>query len=346
MRTQGSELTAWSAPQRLSSSFTAAGVSVRSGQTRVGMRLTGVGYGTALHSVGVAEPRPSDNRVTYSHPGLQEWYGNGPLGLEQGFTLLRAPAGTPHGPLALALSLSGGAHATLSSDGQGVDFGPSGSGLQYSGLAAEDASGRRLQSWLSLSGGMLLLHVRTAGARYPVRIDPFVQGTKLSGGTANNEFGSSVALSADGKTAIVGAPYDEDGSRSQGEAGAAFVFVLSGSKWEQQGSKLTGTGDEPIYFGNSVALSANGNTALVGAYETAVGGKEAEGFDQGAVYVFTRSRIELDAAGSPAQRRKRTLRRIRLERRAVGGRQDGPRRRSRDRKRDAARGTRLVLHTQ
>ncbi len=67
------------------------------------------------------------------------------------------------------------------------------------------------------------------------------------------------------------------------------MFVLSGSKWEQQGSKLTGTGDEPIYFGNSVALSANGKTALVGAYETAVGGKEAEGFDQGAVYVFTRS---------------------------------------------------------
>ena len=146
-----------------------------------------------------------------------------------------------------------------------------------------------MRSWLSLSGGMLLLHVRTAGARYPLRIDPFVQGTKLSGGTANNEFGSSVALSADGKTALVGAPYDEDGSRSQGQAGAAFVFVLSGSKWEQQGSKLTGTGDEPIYFGNSVALSANGNTALVGAYETAVGGKEAEGFDQGAVYVFTRS---------------------------------------------------------
>ena len=289
VRTQGSGLTARSAPQRLSTSFAASGVSVRSGRTSVTMRLTSMGYGTALQPVPAAVPRPSDNRVTYSHHGLQEWYANGPLGLEQGFTLARAPSGLRQGPLTLAVSLAGSSDAKLSSDRKSIDFGSARDGLSYTGLTAEDASGRPLPSWLSLSGGMLLLHVRTAGARYPVRIDPFVQGTKLSGGTANNEFGSSVALSADGKTALVGAPYDEDGSRSQGEAGAAFVFVLSGSKWEQQGSRLTGTGDEPIYFGNSVALSANGNTALVGAYETAVGGKEAEGFDQGAVYVFTRS---------------------------------------------------------
>ena len=110
---------------------------------------------------------------------------------------------------------------------------------------------------------MLLLHVRTAGARYPLRIDPFVQGTALknSGGTASDEFGYSVALSADGNTALVGATGDEDGSRSEGEAGAAFVFVHSGSKWEQAGSKLTGIGDEPIFFGDSVALSANGKRA-------------------------------------------------------------------------------------
>ena len=289
VRTQGSGLTAWSAPEHLVSSFAAAGVTVRAGKTSVGLRLTSVGYGTALRPVAATVPRPSDNRVTYSHPGLQEWYGNGPLGLEQGFTVGRAPSGVRRGPLTLAISLAGSSDPRLSPDRKSIDFGPARDGLRYTGLTAEDASGRPLPSWLSLSGGMLLLHVRTAGARYPLRIDPFVQGTKLGGGSANNEFGWSVALSADGKTALVGAPYDEDGSRSQGQAGAAFVFVLSGGKWEQQGPKLTGTGDEPIYFGNSVALSANGNTALVGAYETAVGGKEAEGFDQGAVYVFTRS---------------------------------------------------------
>ncbi len=294
VRPRDSRLTAWSAAQRLSSSFSSAGVAVRSGHVSLSMRLTGMGYGTALRGVGAAVPRASDNRVTYFHPGLQEWYANGPLGLEQGFTLARAPAGARRGPLTIALSLAGSAHAKLSSNGTSVDFGSSPSGLRYSGLAAEDASGRPLRSWLSLSSGRLLLHVRTAGARYPVRIDPFVQGAALksSGGTASDKFGYSVALSADGNTALVGAPYDEDGARSAGEAGAAFVFVHSGSKWEQQGSKLTGTGDEPIFFGSSVALSANGNTALVGAYETAVGGKESEGFDQGAAYVFTRTGSE------------------------------------------------------
>ena len=294
VRPQGPTLTAWSAAQRLSSSFSSSGVSVRSGHVSLSMRLAGVGYGTALRAVPAASPRASDNRVIYSHPGLQEWYSNGPLGLEQGFTVARAPAEAGRGPLILALSLGGSAHAKLSSDGKSVDFGSS-SPLRYTGLTAEDASGRPLRSWLSLSSGKLLLHVRTAGARYPVRIDPLVQGTALksSGGTASNHFGYSVALSADGKTALIGAPYDEDGARIDGDqAGAAFVFVLSGSKWEQQGSKLTGTGDEPIFFGNSVALSANGNTALVGAYETAVGGKQSGGFDQGAAYVFTRTGSE------------------------------------------------------
>ncbi len=296
VRPQGSGLTAWSAAQRLSSGFSSAGVSVRSGRASLNMRLAGVGYGTALRPVPAAVPRASDNRVTYSRPGLQEWYANGPLGLEQGFTLARAPAGARRGPLTLALSLTGSAHAKLSSDGKSVDFGSSSAPLRYTGLAAEDASGRPLQSWLSLSSGKLLLHVRTAGARYPVRIDPFIQGTALksSGGTAENKFGYSVALSGDGKTALVGAPYDEDGARLDGDqAGAAFVFVLSGSKWEQQGSKLTGTGpEEPIFFGYSVALNANGNTALVGAPETAVGGKQSEGYDQGAAYVFTRTGSE------------------------------------------------------
>ncbi len=116
VRRQGSGLTAWSAAQRLSSSFGSSGVSARSGQVNLSMRLTGVGYGSALRPVPAAVPRASDNRVTYYHPGLQEWYANGPLGLEQGFTLARAPAGDRRGPLTLALSLAGSAPAKLSSD--------------------------------------------------------------------------------------------------------------------------------------------------------------------------------------------------------------------------------------
>ncbi len=85
-----------------------------------------------------------------------------------------------------------------------------------------------------------------------------------------------MALSADGNTALVGGPEDNIGT------GAVWVFTRSGSTWTQQGSKLTGGGEaEAGEFGRSVALSADGNTALVGGPEGNIG--------TGAAWVFTRS---------------------------------------------------------
>ena len=89
------------------------------------------------------------------------------------------------------------------------------------------------------------------------------QGGKLVGAGAVGaaEQGSSVALSRDGTTAIVGGPNDNSG------AGAAWVFARSGDAWTQQGSKLIGTDvDGPAGQGGSVALSRDGNTAVVGGH--------------------------------------------------------------------------------
>ena len=101
------------------------------------------------------------------------------------------------------------------------------------------------------------------------------QGGKLVGihANGNSEQGYSVALSADGSTAIVGGPTDGDAN-----AGAAWVYTRSAGVWTQQGSKLVGTGvaaGSPARQGYSVALSADGNTALVGG--------------AGAAWVYTRS---------------------------------------------------------
>jgi hypothetical protein len=47
--------------------------------------------------------------------------------------------------------------------------------------------------------------------------------------------------------------------------GAAWVYTRSGGVWTQQGNKLVGTGAiGAAYQGTSVALSADGNTAIVG----------------------------------------------------------------------------------
>jgi hypothetical protein len=92
------------------------------------------------------------------------------------------------------------------------------------------------------------------------------------------------SLSADGNIAIVGGPGDNPWDRSVplglGAAGAAWVFTRSGSVWTQQGNKLVGTGAMgSARQGMSVALSADGNIAIVGGVAN----------DGGAASVFTRS---------------------------------------------------------
>jgi pimeloyl-ACP methyl ester carboxylesterase len=88
------------------------------------------------------------------------------------------------------------------------------------------------------------------------------QGTKLvgSGVAGNANQGFSVALSADGNTAIIG------GVTDNGQDGAAWIWTRSGGAWTQQGAKLVGSGVVKtfVYQGWSVSLSADGNTAIVG----------------------------------------------------------------------------------
>src|SRR5207249_4056488 len=56
------------------------------------------------------------------------------------------------------------------------------------------------------------------------------------------------------------------GPGDNGKAGAAWVFTRAGSTWAQQGSKLTGSGANGTTagFGEGLALSSEGNTALIG----------------------------------------------------------------------------------
>jgi hypothetical protein len=283
VRRSDGALTAISPGQRLDSRFARTGVSLSSGATRVRLSLQAFGYGTSLAALPGVAPRASANRVVYSHAGLSASYVNGPLGLEQSFTIAHAPA-RARGALTLAIALSANAHATLSPDGRSIDFSRAGSpALSYGGLIATDARGRALRSWLALSGGRIVLRVDTRGARYPVRIDPFIhQGEKLNGEGLSGPYGyigMSVALSADGDTALVGAP--ADGTYTE-YTGAAFVFTRSGSTWTQQGGPLTGGGEDGgAWFGESVALSADGDTALIG-------GPIDDGA-VGAAWVFTRT---------------------------------------------------------
>jgi hypothetical protein len=137
-----------------------------------------------------------------------------------------------------------------------------------------------LGNWLELDAGTVVLHVDTRGARYPLVVDPFIQqGSKLTAedGVGDGQLGSSVALSSDGNTALIGGFEDAAGE------GAAWVFKRTGSTWIQEGPKLTAPSDlsGPKWFGWSVALTSDGNTALIGAPRIENGA--------GAAWIFTRS---------------------------------------------------------
>jgi hypothetical protein len=103
---------------------------------------------------------------------------------------------------------------------------------------------------------------------------PKLVGTGAVGGGAQQ--GISVSVSSDGNTALVG------GYQDNGQAGAAWVWTRSGGVWTQQGPKLVGSGAVgTARQGNSVSLSADGNTAIVGG--------EADNSAAGAAWVWTRS---------------------------------------------------------
>ncbi len=279
VRTGAGALSASNPAQGLKESFSSSGVQVSGEGSHLGLELGAIGLGSVLTAVGPAQPHASANRVSYQRPLVDEWYANGPLGLEQGFTVPRSPASAATGPLTLALNVSGDVHPQLSRDGLSLVLNRAGGpALRYAGLSATDATGRPLHAWLSLQPGRIVIHAQTAGARYPIHVDPFVNFAPLGAGgeTAHGSFGGSAAISADGNTAILGGLNDSESK------GAVWVYTRTGRSWAQQGSKLAGTGATAgSTFGASVALSADGNTALVGGW--------GDNKDTGAAWVFTRS---------------------------------------------------------
>ena len=87
-------------------------------------------------------------------------------------------------------------------------------------------------------------------------------------GGAGIRHGVSVALSADGSTAILSALRKTGDPQLFGPA--AWVFIRSSGQWIQQGEELVGNGEEGDTSVYSVALSANGETAVLGGRATYV----------------------------------------------------------------------------
>ena len=231
----------------------------------LGLRLAGAPAVTSRSAVG--------NRVELRRGSdLTEWYQSGPLGLEQGFDVARAPSG---GEIVLDVAVTG-AEAVQAGDGEIALVGAAQQIVaRYGEAYATDARGATLPVRLVARRDAIEIRVARGGATFPIEIDPmmWLTQTKLVADvpTPNDEFGSSVALSGD--TAIVGAYGNNGGS------GAAYVYVRSGTSWSEQQELFASDGASDVDFGYSAAIS--GDTAVIcrlGYYAA-----------PGAAYVFVRT---------------------------------------------------------
>jgi hypothetical protein len=123
-----------------------------------------------------------------------------------------------------------------------------------------------------------------------------------NGGTLE---GHGVALSSDGTTLAVAAPYESSGAmgingnqndNSVYSAGAVYIFVQRNNVWTQQAYIKPSNPGQSYKFGHHVSLSGDGNTLAVAASGEASAAKGINGNQNdksiplaGAVYVFSRN---------------------------------------------------------
>lgn len=98
------------------------------------------------------------------------------------------------------------------------------------------------------------------------------QELTAAGGAANDVFGTSVALSTDEHTALIGAP------GKHASTGAAYIFTDGPKNWTEQQELKASDGENADSFGYAVALNSDGEIALIGAP-----GKDSS---TGAAYIF------------------------------------------------------------
>ena len=108
----------------------------------------------------------------------------------------------------------------------------------------------------------------------PLLINSFIQYIKASNTNAGDDFGSAIALSADGMTLAVGASSEDSNAKGMNgdetnneieSSGAVYVFKKSAEGWKKHAYIKASNPQKFASFGASLSLSADGNTLAVGA---------------------------------------------------------------------------------
>ena len=180
-------------------------------------------------------------------------------------------------------------------------------GAPHESSAARGINGNQDDNSLYNSGAVYI---------YVRRGDSWTQQAyiKASNAGGSDMFGLSLAISRDGNTLAVAAPWEASAATgvngnqdddSIPQAGAVYVFARAGNSWTQHaylkasntGRKGAGDDIDGDQFGFAISLSGDGRTLAVGAVSedsaaTGVNGAQDDdaASSAGVVYVFTRTR--------------------------------------------------------
>lgn len=158
--------------------------------------------------------------------------------------------------------LSPGTPERYNQFGNGVDISPDGRSAVV---------GEHRITWADRIGGNAYYFpsLTSAGEKLPPG-DPSIQ----------NAYGRSVALSDDGSTVVIGAPWDDNVGIDSRSHGAAYVYTMNGG-WTLQQKLVEPVPMEYEYFGDSVDISDNGKTIIIG--------HPGDGNGIGAAHIYERS---------------------------------------------------------
>lgn len=137
----------------------------------------------------------------------------------------------------------------------------------------------RRRRFVMPGAGVVLAAALVVGQALPSQAITQTATLTASDPSAGNRFGTSVAISEDGLTALVG------NQLKPSAPSTAYVFTKSGSTWTQSTMLAASDGVTNDTFGAYVALSANGTVAAVSAPNKTMNGVNGAG----AVYIFTQS---------------------------------------------------------
>lgn len=177
--------------------------------------------------------------------------------------------------------------------GLGLDVSADGNTLAI-GLTNDDSSA------IGIDGNEADTSASNSGAVYVYTRDgaewtraAYIKATNTG---ANDQFGSSVALSADGSTLVVGATgEDSDATGVGGDqtndlasgSGAAYVYERNGNTWVPSAYLKATNAEANDSFGSAVSISDDAGTIAVGASQE--DGNANGVLNSGAAYVYTRS---------------------------------------------------------